>query len=274
MYKNIIILILLLVSAVLAWLVFTQKKKPQKEDEMISYYLGFHHKEILETAEYIVLEVEDEIANEGKMENEGLIDTVESILQDHNEMLRSGTLTEQDAINNSNRLSLFWNFQLKPFHNLEDYAFPETNWKEYEDGGTRAWRLMQLELQLLNLINGKVGVRGFWVPKFSPVLHYMFEDTVFLYAQDTMRVQLSRSWPDPNENNRDVYLDLKYPDQSEWEVSKGWVSRENGYRYWNFLQDSIPENGVFQATLSGKMWKATGGYEQLFPQKKIFKVVR
>ncbi|MEM6346132.1 MAG: hypothetical protein AAF927_19745 [Bacteroidota bacterium] len=250
MSKHLPVLFVILLSSSLGYFVyehFQMKAVIEEYNEMESEYLSLQKIGREGLLQEMFNDIHDEIENEGKLTNKGLLDTLR--------YLRAGmdTVFEQETVSDS--LIDFWEWELEKIYNanLPDHIERDSlsfagSVKEYQLVVNRKWALQSQFHTVLYLLNGRLGVGCRWG------LHKTFleiqekeqkgDSTVF-------RLGISH-----NEREKGLVTYWHYPN-TEWKVTKGRIENE-AYNVRCIIDNEQLKKGV---QLSCKVRKITGGYE-------------
>ncbi len=249
MSKHLPALFVILLSSSLGYFVyehFQMKAVIDEYNEMESEYL-YHQKTGRESLLHEMFnDIHDEIENEGKLTNKGLLDTLR--------YLRAGmdTVFEQETISDS--LIDFWEMELEKIYNanLPDHIERDSlsfagSAKEYQLTINRKWVLQSQFHAVLYLLNGRLGVGCSW-GIYKAFLEIQEEE----HKGDSTVFRLGISH---NEGEKGLVTFWHYPN-TEWKVTNGRIENE-AKKVRCIIDNKQLEKGV---QLSCNVLKIMGGY--------------
>lgn len=271
----ILLTLLILISGILGWSLF-QQHTLSIENKIILSIFQDHNSNQRERnkfyAERMDREIEDKVKNEGDLRNQGLADTIKSILKRTDEVLKLKNIRHEDCSEYQRWVGNMYNSQLK--------GTPEYLSQRIIDSipGTKNQvilknSILKWEEQLLFLLNGRLGVGSFAHPRFGIA---SFSTKTLIEEGDTLKIKLMLAESLANRTYYGYYSYLHHP---KYQSTSGIITQE---KTQNYAMLKIPTKGLlksgersaeFSYYVTAQIPMSTGGKLELIPLTGKYKVV-
>lgn len=249
MTKNILIGFLFIALVVVGLFFIGQNKKLDRAEELNANYLIFQDHKVMGLTDEILYEIDDEILNEGKLDNKPLIDTINFIQNAHQAILKMEGLIPLDSVRKYDRRlrAMVFFYVNGPYNDEPKYIYPATRWKDYQSPASRKSRMMELEIFTLDVLFSMLGSTHCWGGVHTIEL-WQTADTINMGPIDTLSLNIGLYWNYYKEEHIKLFPYEKF----RYEASIGEiVVKSDGY-YWKIYPEDIKGESFVTATISTK----------------------